>query len=101
MAGYSVQQKIGRDIYLVRLTVDPGLRRRGVGRILLGAVLAEAGQRGVGRVYLRVRAANSAARALYEYLGFQAIKQHTYPDGGAGVEMVVSLEPDQAEVPTS
>jgi len=99
IAGFLLFETVGATaVHVVHLATHPDLRRRGVARALLGVVIEEARQRGVGRVYLRVRAANSAARALYEYLGFQAIKQHTYPDGGAGLEM--SLELARAVVPT-
>jgi ribosomal-protein-alanine N-acetyltransferase len=101
VAGYAVQQQIGREVDLLRLVVDRGLRRRGVGRLLLDAVLEDARRRGVARVSLKVRVVNSAARALYARLGFQATRPYAYPDAAPGLEMAVTIEPARAAVPTS
>lgn len=100
VVGYTVQQPIGSAIDVVRLAVDPGFRRRGVGRLLLDAVLEDARRRGVARVSLKVRVVNSAARALYARLGFQATGPYTYPDAAPGLEMAVTIEPARAAVPT-
>ncbi|MFT3661523.1 MAG: GNAT family N-acetyltransferase [Gordonia sp. (in: high G+C Gram-positive bacteria)] len=45
-------------------------RRRGVGRAVTGALIDEAGRRGIGRLSLSAEAENTAARALYTSLGF-------------------------------
>ncbi len=52
------------------LAVDPAQQRRGVGRALLDAAVAEARGRGVRRLTLRVLAHNEAAQRLYESAGF-------------------------------
>jgi [ribosomal protein S18]-alanine N-acetyltransferase len=52
------------------MAVDPGLRRRGLGRALLEAVLGWAMQGGALRMGLEVRASNAAALALYRRMGF-------------------------------
>jgi hypothetical protein len=57
----------------------------------LDAVLEDARRRGVVRVSLKVRVANSAARVLYARLGFQVAWRYTYPDWAAGLEMAVTL----------
>lgn len=51
----------------------PAARRRGVGRELLGELLAEAVRRGAAEVFLEVRTDNDAAIALYEADGFERI----------------------------
>lgn len=53
--------------------VAPAARRRGLGRRLLGVLLAEARDRGMREVFLEVRADNPAAQALYRAHGFDAI----------------------------
>ena len=52
------------------LAVMPAYRRRGVGRALLQAVIAQAQHEGCGKVTLEMVGANAKARALYESLGF-------------------------------
>ncbi|MFE0589651.1 GNAT family N-acetyltransferase [Micromonospora echinospora] len=53
-----------------RLVVDPVAHRRGVGRMLVGAVLSRAGDR---TVVVATGRANRPARALYESSGFTAL----------------------------
>lgn len=53
------------------LAVDPDHGRRGVGRALLRAAVAEATRRGGTRLTLRVLATNPPAQALYEAEGFE------------------------------
>lgn len=59
------------ELHINNLAVLPAWRRRGVGRALLEAVLAEARRLGAARATLEVRASNQAARALYERAGFR------------------------------
>lgn len=55
------------DIY-----VDPGYRRRGVGKLLLGAAETVARQRGCCKLTLEVLSGNAAAQAAYRQFGFRA-----------------------------
>ena len=64
-----VRQVAGREWEILNLAVAPGARRRGIGRHLLGDLLA----RHAGEFFLEVRESNFAARRLYEYAGFQEI----------------------------
>jgi ribosomal protein S18 acetylase RimI-like enzyme len=52
------------------ISVDPAFRRRGVGRALVEAAVAEARVRGARRLTLRVLGPNEGARRLYESCGF-------------------------------
>jgi len=66
------------------LTVAEPARGRGIGRMLLTALLAEAGRRGTAEVFLEVRAGNEIAQRLYTSLGFEriAVRPRYYqPDG--------------------
>jgi GNAT superfamily N-acetyltransferase len=69
-----------------RLATEPAARGRGVGRALVGALVAWARGRGFARVVLDVADANAAAIALYERMGF-------VPTGVTGV-----LTPERAHV---
>src|SRR5215469_8501401 len=58
------------DLYVKGLAVEPDGRRRGIGRSLVRAALAEARRMGAGAVVLNVSVENHAAVALYESEGF-------------------------------
>jgi len=72
------------DADIQTLAVEAFARRRGLGRMLVVALLAEAAVRGARQVFLEVRADNPTARALYESLGFEQIAvrpKYYQPDG--------------------
>lgn len=52
------------------ITVDPACQARGVGRLLMQAVMGEAERRGITRVRLQQEAINCASISLYTSLGF-------------------------------
>jgi ribosomal protein S18 acetylase RimI-like enzyme len=60
----------GLECYLAELYVVPRLRGQGRGRALMEAVLAFARERGAGYIELNTGEDDTAARALYESLGF-------------------------------
>ncbi len=64
--------------------VDPRARGRGIGRLLLGAMLAVADARG-GPIFLDVRCDNVPAIALYESAGFTTVgvRKNYYQPAGA------------------
>jgi ribosomal-protein-alanine N-acetyltransferase len=68
---------------ILTLGVAPAARRLGVGRALVLEAARVAAERGAGRLLLEVSAANQAARALYESLGFieAGRRQRYYADG--------------------
>lgn len=70
VSGYVVAWYVLDEAELANLAVAPWARRRGVGRILLDAMLRDAEVRGVARVFLEVRESNRAARELYGARGF-------------------------------
>ena len=56
-------------LYLHHLEVDEPHRRRGIGRDLLRAFIAEGARLGATRMFLTTGADNAPARSLYESLG--------------------------------
>jgi ribosomal-protein-alanine N-acetyltransferase len=71
------------DADIQTIAVAPSVRRRGLGRMLMVAVLRHAVDRGAPNVFLEVRADNPNAQALYVSLGFEqiAVRPHYYqPD---------------------
>lgn len=61
------------EAWVNNIAVRRDAQRRGVGRALLEALLAEAARRVVDRVLLEVAADNVAAQKLYAEYGFEAI----------------------------
>jgi len=55
------------------IAVAQSARRRGLGRALLGDLVAEAHRRGARDVFLEVRADNPAAQSLYAEFGFEKL----------------------------
>ena len=79
---------------LRRMAVVPAARGRGLGGDLLRHALAELAGRSIEKLWLEVRASNSAARALYEGAGFRVdrIRRGYYRDPlEDGVDMSLDL----------
>ena len=70
------------ELHINSLAVDVARRREGLARRLLLHVLAEAADGGATAATLEVRRSNTAARALYEGLGFtvEGIRRDYYQD---------------------
>jgi ribosomal protein S18 acetylase RimI-like enzyme len=60
----------GSECYLQELYVVPHLRGRGIGRALVEATIELARERGADGIDLNTGETDSAARALYESMGF-------------------------------
>lgn len=60
----------GTALRIVSITVLDRMRNRGIGAAVLARIIADARERGAGRVRLSVQVENTAARRLYERLGF-------------------------------
>lgn len=77
------------EVEILQLAVEPTERRRGLGRFILTAAIAECVRRGVRAAFLEVRVANGAARALYRAAGFADVgfRRRYYRDGEDAVLM--------------
>lgn len=73
IAGYAVLSTGAGEAHLLNICVEQALRRRGIGRDLLYAVLDRAQGIGVRDVFLEVRRSNRPAMTLYESLGFERL----------------------------
>jgi ribosomal-protein-alanine N-acetyltransferase len=71
------------DADIQTIAVAERARRRGLGRALVLALIAEADRREAERVFLEVRADNAAAQRLYASLGFEqvAVRRRYYRGG--------------------
>lgn len=68
--GFILARAAGGEAEILTLAVAPAGRRLGVGKALVTAAAAYAGNLGATKMFLEVRAGNHAATALYRRLGF-------------------------------
>ncbi|MGH9529193.1 MAG: ribosomal protein S18-alanine N-acetyltransferase [Terriglobales bacterium] len=68
--GFGVIQLLDQECEVENLAVLPEIRRRGVGKQLLGSLINLARNHGAATIFLEVREQNQAARSLYNKLGF-------------------------------
>ena len=114
LAGYAGGWIVDGQVQILKVGVDPAMRRRGIARELLAHVAADARDLGASRCSLEVRAANVGAQELYAALGFRSlgVRPRYYSDGEdavimegplplarhdvAGMELVVGAASDDA-----
>ena len=83
IVGMASARVLGAEAHVIRLAVDGGHRRRGVGRALLDGLVRWSESAGAPALLLEVRAGNAAALALYADAGFavEGTRPRYYPDG--------------------
>ena len=114
LAGYAGGWIVDGQVQILKVGVDPAMRRRGIARELLARVAADARDLGASRCSLEVRAGNVGAQELYSALGFRSlgVRPRYYSDGEdavimegplplarhdvAGMELVVGAASDDA-----
>jgi ribosomal-protein-alanine N-acetyltransferase len=93
--GFLLGRAAAGEAELLTLAVAATARRRGMGRRLVLAFLAESARRGAMSAFLEVAATNAAAIALYRATGFaEAGRRRAYyrgPDGDRIDAVVMSL----------
>ena len=84
VVGFLMAWRTPDQLHVLNVAVDPGRRRRGIGRSLLEAALAEARRCGFVEVTLEVRRGNEPALGMYREFGFrqEGIREGYYPDTG-------------------
>lgn len=94
--GFVLARQASDEGEVLMIAVDPGGRRRGLGRLLMDAVLRELHSRRAAALYLEVDEMNEAALALYRRLGFFEVGRRGgyYPDGGAGPRNALVMRRD-------
>lgn len=80
LVGYGGLMFVGDEAHVTNLAVDPGRRREGVARRVLGNLVDTAIERGSRALTLEVRVSNEPALALYREFGFApaGIRQRYY-----------------------
>ena len=84
LAGYAGGWIVDGQVQILKVGVDPAMRRRGIARGLLARVAADARDLGASSCSLEVRAGNAGAQALYAALG---VRPRYYSDGEDAVIM--------------
>jgi ribosomal-protein-alanine N-acetyltransferase len=85
MIGYGVTMQVLDEAHLLNLSIFRSRQRKGYGRQLLGALMANARLTGATRMFLEVRAGNAPAISLYGATGFAEIgRRKGYYGGGEG-----------------
>ncbi len=95
-AGYLCVWILAEEMHIMNLATHPCYRRMGVARTLLEHAIAHSAKIGVRNGILEVRSRNTAARCLYDSLGFRAvgIRRGYYTDtGDDALVMVKEIEP--------
>ena len=79
--GYICMMHVLDEAEVVRIGVFPPYRGLGLGERLLREGIARCAEMGAGEINLEVRQSNTAARALYEKLGFLPVgrRKNYYP----------------------
>lgn len=82
------------ELHLLNLATHPAHRRRGVGRFLMGHLIAIARAQRCRYITLEVRRNNHAARALYQAHGFEPMgtRARYYSDGEDAIVMTLTLD---------
>ncbi len=70
VAGYICMMMVLDEGSVLNVAVHPQLRRKGIGKMMIQAALAEFHSRGASFVALEVRPTNKAALSIYEGFGF-------------------------------
>ncbi len=83
VVGYAGLAVGGGEADVQTVAVSPDAQGRGLGRVLLDALVAEAARQAASSVLLEVRADNPAAIRLYERTGFEriALRRRYYQPG--------------------
>lgn len=84
LAGYGAFWVVIDEGQINNIAVLPSFRRLGLGRLLLERLVFQAMSEHLQLLTLEVRAGNSAARALYQACGFEAVgrRRGYYADNG-------------------
>lgn len=89
LLGYAGGWIVDGQVQILKVGVNPSMRRHGIARELLARIAADARDLGATTCSLEVRAGNVGAQAFYEALGFHSlgVRPRYYSDGEDAVIM--------------
>ena len=92
LAGYVCWWVVGDEAEILNIAVDPSCRRLGIARTLVEHVSSDARARAATALHLEVERDNTAARRLYESLGFleSGLRRNYY---APGVDALIMTRP--------
>jgi [ribosomal protein S18]-alanine N-acetyltransferase len=90
LLGFGIMRYGAQTAHLLLLAVQPGRRRRGLGRALVRWLEAPAQVAGIERIQVETRADNAVARPFYQQLGYREIAR--IPGYYQGMEDGLRLE---------
>lgn len=99
LLGYAGLAVSGTEADVQTIAVAPTAQGRGLGRLLLGALVSQAADQGATSLLLEVRADNPPAIRLYERTGFEriAVRRRYYQPGDIDAH-VMRLRPVSSSV---
>ena len=97
--GYAGMWLLVDDGHIATIAVHPAWRGRGLGEMLILALLDRARERGARRATLEVRVTNQGAQALYRHVGFETVsrRRHYYADNNEDAYIMATPDFEQAE----
>ncbi|HSJ54155.1 MAG TPA: ribosomal protein S18-alanine N-acetyltransferase [Anaerolineae bacterium] len=95
--GYAGMWLLVDDGHISTIAVHPEWRGRGLGEMLVLALLERARERGARRATLEVRVSNEGAQALYRHVGFDIVsrRRHYYADNNEDAYIMATPAFDQ------
>jgi ribosomal-protein-alanine N-acetyltransferase len=96
VVGYICSWIVADELQILNVTVERSFWNRGIGRALLRRAIDAGWQRGCARATLEVRPSNTAARGLYESLGFRVVGERPgFYAEGKEAGMIMELEREE------
>lgn len=96
IAGFAMLRYLGDEVELITIAVDRKWRKKGVGLLLMRALLEAVRMSPAKRMLLEVAADNTAALKLYGKLGFSKIGErkgyYPRPDGTPATAIVMARD---------
>lgn len=91
--GFVLSRLAADEAEILTICLDPAMRGRGLGRLLLERHMHELARRGVGRLFLEVDEKNASALALYRRHGFRQVGErpgyYAMPDGDRALALIL------------